>query len=95
MNDSQRYNTVWEALEDSPEQAENLKLRAELMHAIREYVDGLGVSQQEAARQLGLTQPRLSDLMRGRVDRFSLDKLVTIAARSGKHVELKLTDRAA
>lgn len=95
MTESQRFKSVWDALEDSPEQAENMKLRAELMHAIRDHVASLGLTQQQAAARLGLTQPRLSDLMRGRIDRFSLDKLVSIVARTGKHVRIQLSDEAA
>lgn len=92
MTNSQRFKSVWDALEDSPEQAENMKLRAELMTEIRQYVEGLNMTQQAAAKSLGLTQPRLNELLRGRLDRFSLDKLVNVLARAGKHVTLTVSD---
>ena len=95
MADSQRFDSVWDALEDSREKAENMKLRSELVIQIRQHVEALGLSQQNAARQLGITQPRLSDLMRGRIDKFSLDKLVNILARAGKHLEVRVVDDAA
>jgi predicted XRE-type DNA-binding protein len=95
MSESERFNSVWDALSDTPEQAENLKLRADLMLLIREHVESLGVTQKEAAEQLGLTQPRLNDLLRGRLDRFSLDRLVNVLARAGKHVRIEVEDDVA
>lgn len=95
MTDSQRFNSVWDALGDTPEQTENLKLRAELMTQIRDYVESLNVTQKEAATRLGLTQPRLNDLLRGRLDRFSLDMLVNVLARAGKHVNVIVADDVA
>ena len=92
MTNSQRFKSVWDALGDSPEQAENMKLRAELMTQIRQYVESLSTTQQAAAKSLGLTQPRLNELLNGRLDRFSLDKLVNILARAGKHVTLTVSD---
>lgn len=92
MTDRQRFSNVWDALENAPEQAENMKLRAELMTQIRDYVDGLDMTQQAAAKRLGLTQPRLDDLLRGRLDRFSLDMLVNVLARAGKHINVSISD---
>ena len=92
MTNSQRFKSVWDALGDSPEQAENMKLRAELMTQIRQYVESLSTTQQAAAKSLGLTQPRLNELLNGRLDRFSLDKLVNVLARAGKHVTLTVSD---
>ena len=93
MAERQRFNSVWDALEDSAEQAENMKLRAELMTQIRDYVEGLSMTQQAAAKSLGLTQPRLNDLLRGRLDKFSLDMLVNVLARAGKHVKVTISDQ--
>lgn len=92
MTNSQRFKSVWDALEDSPEQAENMKLRAELMTQIRQYVESLNMTQQAAAKSLGLTQPRLNELLHGRLERFSLDKLVNVLARAGKHVTVTVSD---
>lgn len=69
-----------------------MKLRAELMTQIRQYVESLNTTQQAAAKSLGLTQPRLNELLHGRLDRFSLDKLVNVLARAGKHVTLTVSD---
>ena len=93
MAERQRFNSVWDALEDSAEQAENMNLRAELMTQIRDYVEGLSMTQQAAAKSLGLTQPRLNDLLRGRLDKFSLDMLVNVLARAGKHVNVTISDQ--
>ncbi len=83
--------SVWDALEDTPTEAENMKLRSSLMIAISEAVSGWQVTQTDAARRLGVTQPRLNDLLRGRVGKFSLDALVAIAARAGLAVHLEIT----
>ena len=75
-----------------PEEAENLLLRAELMSRISEMARG--VSQRQAARKFGVSQPRLNDLMRGKIDKFSLDALVNMLAHAGMRVELKVRKAA-
>ncbi|MGP1609929.1 MAG: helix-turn-helix domain-containing protein [Burkholderiales bacterium] len=72
----------------SPEEATILAMRAELMARIRETIIDKGWTQAEAAGQLGIGQSRVSDLVRGKRDKFSLDMLVTLATRAGRHVEL-------
>ncbi len=89
------YASVWDAIEDTPAEAANMKARADLTAAIRETVTGWGVTQSEAARRLGVTQPRLNDLLRGRIDRFSLDALTTLAAAAGLRVEWRVVRSAA
>lgn len=74
----------------SPEEATILAMRAELMARIRETIVDKGWTQAEAAGQLGIGQSRVSDLVRGKRDKFSLDMLVTLATRAGRHVELAL-----
>ena len=66
-------------------------MRAELMARIRETIIDKGWTQAEAAGQLGIGQSRVSDLVRGKRDKFSLDMLVTLATRAGRHVELALS----
>ena len=73
--DANRYDSVWDALADTPEQAANLRARTELMQKIAAIVRENGWTQVEAARRCGVTQPRMNDLLRGRVSRFSLDAL--------------------
>ena len=69
-------------------EAENLKLRSELMMRIGDYCKARGRTQAEVAKALGLTQPRLNALLKGRIDQFSLDALVNIASRAGMSVRL-------
>lgn len=85
------YDTVFDALADSPAEAANLVLRADLMLLIRERVATWSVSQEQAAERLGVTRPRLNDLLRGKIDKFSLDALVNIAASAG--LALHISDR--
>jgi predicted XRE-type DNA-binding protein len=82
---------VWDALEDTPTEAENMKLRSSLMIAISGAVSAWHVTRMDAARRLGVTQPRLNDLLRGRVGKFSLDALVALAVRAGLAVHLEIT----
>jgi predicted XRE-type DNA-binding protein len=93
MKKVKSYDSVWDALADSPEQAANLRARAELMQQIAAIVNKRGWTQVEAARHCGVTQPRINDLLRGRVSRFSLDALVNTATAIGRrvHVELEAT----
>jgi len=72
----------------SLEEATILAMRAELMARIRETIMDKGWTQAEASGQLGIGQSRVSDLLRGKRDKFSLDMLVTLATRAGRHVEL-------
>lgn len=82
--------SVWDAISDTPEQADNRRLRGELMTAIRGQIDRFGWSQTVAARNLGVTQPRLSDLYRGKLSKFSLDALVNLGSRVGVHVGVRI-----
>lgn len=84
------YASVWDAISDTPEQAANLQARAELMRQISTIVKDAGWTQAEAAMHCGVTQPRVNDLMRGRIARFSLDALVNIATAMGRRVHLEL-----
>ena len=84
------YASVWDAIADSPEQAANLRTRAELMQQIAALIERRDWTQAAAARHCGITQPRINDLLRGRVSRFSLDALVNIATALGKRVHLQL-----
>lgn len=90
-----RFESVWDALETSPAKAANMKARSGLMVAIQETVVGWKMTQGEAAKRLGITQPRLNDLLRGRIDKFSLDALMIIASVAGLTVEWRITRTAA
>lgn len=84
------HANVWDVLADTPEQAANLRARADLMRQIAELIQGEGWKQVEAAERCGVTQPRINDLLRGRVSRFSLDALVNIATALGRRVSVEL-----
>ncbi len=84
------FASVWDAIENSPAEAENMKLRAKLMSAIIDYIGHEGLSQAQAAKLMAVTQPRISDLVRGKIDLFSLDTLVNMLSAAGLHVELKI-----
>lgn len=86
----QTFDSVWDAIADTPAEAVNLRLRSELMDQIAERVAESGWTQSEAAAGCGVTQPRMNDLLRGRISRFSLDALVNIAASLGLRVHLRL-----
>jgi predicted XRE-type DNA-binding protein len=88
------FKSVWDALADSPEEAVNLRLRSALMQQIAVVLEKSGWTQAESAARCGVTQPRINDLLRGRIARFSLDALVNIAAALGRRVTVTLDDAA-
>jgi predicted XRE-type DNA-binding protein len=90
MNKSGAYASVWDAIADTPQQSANLQARAELMRKIAGIVKRNKWTQAEAAKRCGVTQPRINDLLRGRVSRFSLDALVNIATSLGHRVRVKI-----
>ena len=72
------------------EQAQSLRLRADLMIQIRRVIENRHMTQAAAAKLLGVTQPRISDLVRGRIDLFSIDTLIDMLARVGIRVGLTI-----
>jgi predicted XRE-type DNA-binding protein len=90
MSKSKTFASVWDALADTPEQAANLRARAELMQQIAAIVKESKGTQVEAAARCGITQPRMNDLLRGRVSRFSLDALVNVATAIGRRLLVAL-----
>ncbi|QXH47167.1 XRE family transcriptional regulator [Pseudomonas xanthosomatis] len=92
---NERSSSVWDALVDTPEEAENLRLRAKLMRVLTRIVQSWELSQKDAASRLHLTQPRLSDLLNGKIDKFSLDALVNILANADLEVDLTVKKRSA
>jgi predicted XRE-type DNA-binding protein len=89
-----RFANVWDAIEDTPAQAENMKLRSALMMALKDHIVRTGLSQSEAAKLLGVTQPRVSDLMRGKIELFGLDTLVNMITAAGLRVEMRVLNAA-
>ena len=90
----QRFTSVWDAIEDTPEEAENMKLRSVLMTALKNHLARTEMNQGQAAKLLGVTQPRISDLMRGKINLFGLDALVNMATAAGLHIEIRVLDAA-
>ncbi len=90
MTNIETFGSVWDAIADTPEQAANLRARAELMRQITAIIQTNDWKQAEAATHCGVTQPRINDLLRGRVSRFSLDALVNIATALGQRVHIAL-----
>jgi predicted XRE-type DNA-binding protein len=90
MKDEQTFDSVWDAIADTPEEAENLKVRSQLMIELRKQVEARKLSQGDAAKLMGVTQPRVSDLLRGKIERFSIDMLVNMASRAGLHAKITL-----
>ena len=84
------FDNVWFAIEKNESDAINLTLRSELMTAIEDVVKGWNLSQQDAAKKLGITRPRLSDLLRGKINKFSLDMLTTPAHNAGLTVKMSV-----
>lgn len=91
----QRFESVWDAIEDSPAEATNMKARADIMIALCETIRDWKLSQSLAAKRLGVTQPRLNDLMRGRIGKFSLDALMNLAVQAGLSVHIDVIRPAA
>lgn len=85
---NETFDSVWDAIENTAAEAENMKLRSSLMMALEQHINRQGWTQGEAAKRLGVTQPRVSDLMRGKIHLFSLDTLVNMVVAAGLHVEM-------
>ena len=89
-----QFVSVWDVIEDMPEAAENMKLRSGLMIALKAHIDRVGLSQSDAAKLFGVTQPRVSDLVRGKIHLLGVDALVNMAAAAGLHVEIMMQEAA-
>lgn len=91
---NERFANVWDAIEDTPAEAENMKVRSSLMLALQQRIETTGISQAEAARLFGVTRPRMSDLMRGKISLFGIDALINMLANAGLHVEVQIAEAA-
>ncbi|HXZ00394.1 MAG TPA: XRE family transcriptional regulator [Stellaceae bacterium] len=94
MTKAKTFSNVWDALEDSPEDAATMTMRSNVMVAIKHRVDRWNTTQAQAARRLGITQPRLNDLLHGKINKFSLDTLLTLATRAGLKVKIAIRSAA-
>lgn len=89
------YETAFDLIAETPEEAVHMRARADLMVQIHEIIDRNSWTQHEAARRCGVSQPRINALLRGHFDRFSLDALVKMAAALGQRITIELSDRNA
>jgi predicted XRE-type DNA-binding protein len=87
---NEQFENVWEAIEDTPGEAAIMTLRSSLMIAARDHMDQTGMSKNQAAKAFGVTQQRISDLIRGEIDRFDTDGLVNMLGTAGLHIELRI-----
>lgn len=90
MTNESSFTNVWDAIAETPAEAANMAARAELMRQIAALINSRDWTQTQAAQACGITQPRVNDLLRGRVSRFSLDALVNIAAYLGQKVHVQI-----
>ena len=88
---NQRFISVWDAIESNPINAASMKARSKLMMEITSVIEKNEMTQAQAAQLFGVTQPRISDLMRGKINLFSLDTLMNMAATAGMSPEVKLS----
>lgn len=87
---TQEFATVWDGLEVDPAERESLKIKSQLMIDIERRIAAQGLTQAKAAKLLGVSQPRVSDLVNGKLDRFTIDTLIAMLAKLGLHVEITL-----
>jgi predicted XRE-type DNA-binding protein len=88
-------SNIFRDLGFNAKEAENLKLRARLMVELEKHIREKRLTQKRAAERLGVTQPRISDLMRGKIDLFSVDTLITMLTQAGLKVDVKVSRSAA
>lgn len=86
---------VFRDLGFSAEESTSLKVRGMLMVELEKHIRSKGLTQKQAAERFGVTQPRISDLMRGKIALFSVDTLITMLAHAGLHVDVKVRRSAA
>jgi predicted XRE-type DNA-binding protein len=91
----EQFKDVWDALESDPAERERLKMRSRLMDALRDKVESWKITQSAAAKRLGITQPRLNDLLNGRFNTFSLGALFDLATKAGLKVKVTIDDTRA
>lgn len=90
-NIQESTGNVFTDLGFEPEEAQNLKIRADLMIEISKLIEKRGLTQTDAAELLQVTQPRVSDLVRGKIDRFSVDSLIEMLGHAGASVSFVVT----
>jgi predicted XRE-type DNA-binding protein len=88
------FTNVWDAIMDTPEETTAMKMRSDLLNTLTEHVKTWKLTQAAAAKRLDITQPRQNDLLRGRINNFSIDALINLARKAGLIVEIKIKKAA-
>jgi len=91
MTGVRRFDSVFDAIAGTPQEAASMRARADLMMSLAEVIRQQDMTQTDAAQLFGVTQPRISDLVRGRINLFSLDTLMDMAATAGMAPVVKLS----
>lgn len=92
--ESQTFDNVWDALTNTPAESANMTARSDLLLALQRTIGTWGLTQEAAAKRLGITRPRISDLLAGKIAKFSLDALVNLASQAGLAVEINVSKAA-
>ncbi|APT60214.1 XRE family transcriptional regulator (plasmid) [Roseomonas gilardii] len=92
--EAQTFGDVFDAIADTPAEAASMKARADLLAALVARVRTWEVTQEVAAGRLGVTRPRLNDLLRGKLGKFSLDALVDLTTAAGLTLQIRIADAA-
>lgn len=90
----EEYASVWDAIEDDPVKSANLKIRSKLMMEVSNYVEQSGLTQVKAAEKLGVSQPRLNDVLKGKIEKCTVDRLVNMLSAVGFKVNLSVLQAA-
>lgn len=85
------YTSIWDAITDTPQETASMKARSKLMIELSEIISSRKLRQKDAAELFGVTQPRISDLMRGKIHLFSLDMLMDMASTAGMSPEVTVS----
>ena len=83
-------SNIFEEIGFGPDEAENLRIRSQLMITIRQIIEEQALKQKDAAELFGTTQPRISDLVRGKIEQFTIDSLVNMLSQAGVPLELRV-----
>ena len=94
MNMGKSFANVWDALEDNQVERESLKIKSYLMFLVSQYIKDNNLTQTKAAELMGVNQPRISDLVCGKIDRFTIDMLINMLAQVGLKMEVTLKHAA-
>ena len=88
-----KYAKVWDAICDTPEEAAQMRMKSELLSMLSDEIKAWGVTQAQAAQRLGVTQPRINDLLRGKISSITFDQLITLSTRAGLAISISVQRR--